>query len=129
MLSGQRDDDLERGLDDAHERLAAISIRPWLPDAVVQPIALHVEAKRYLCHARPGYEAELSIASRRSLALQGGAMDARQAGFFLALPGAADAIALRDCDDAAKVVGLQTPELGHYLDILADVAHRREGAR
>jgi phosphonate degradation associated HDIG domain protein len=129
MLSGQGDDDLERGLDDAHERLAAVWLRVWLPDEVVLPVALHVQAKRYLCQSRPAYETALSEASRRSLALQGGAMDAPQASAFLELPGAADAIALRDCDDAAKVVGLHTPDLGHYLEIVADVARGREGAR
>ena len=53
------------------------------PD-VTAPIALHVEAKRYLCAVEPDYFDRLSEASRLSLATQGGAMTAAEAAAFAA---------------------------------------------
>jgi phosphonate degradation associated HDIG domain protein len=115
LLTGQGDDELARGIDDLHQHKVLPFLRPWLPAAVVEPIALHVEAKRWLCRVEPGYFAALSGASRRSLALQGGAMDEAQAAAFLTRPQAARAVALRRHDDAAKQVGLVTPPLAHFL--------------
>ena len=54
------------------EELAAAALSGHLPDAVLDPIRMHVAAKRYLCFADPDYLAELSPASLESLALQGG---------------------------------------------------------
>jgi len=122
MLFEQPDDDLRSGRDDRHQRRVLPFLGDLFDDAVLQPIALHVEAKRYLCHAEPAYLARLSPASRMSLALQGGVMDAAQAEAFLALPHAADAIALRRWDDAAKVVGLKTPPFMHHRHRLDAVA-------
>ena len=123
LLSGQGDDDLARHVDDLHQHKVLPFLRPLLPTAVVQPIALHVEAKRYLCATEPGYRAALSPASALSLALQGGVMSAADAADFLARPHAQAAIRLRRHDDAAKVVGLVTPPLAHYLSRLHRLAN------
>jgi len=78
---------------------------------VIDPIRLHVAAKRYLCQAEPHYLAGLSTASVESLGLQGGPMTATESAAFLALAHAREAITLRRADDAAKVKGLAVPAL------------------
>jgi phosphonate degradation associated HDIG domain protein len=115
LLFEQAEDELARGVDDLHQWRVLPFLRGAFPDSVVDAIGLHVEAKRYLCHAEAGYAEALSPASRLSLALQGGPMDAAQAIGFLDKPHAWRAIALRRHDDAAKVVGLATPGLDHFL--------------
>jgi gamma-butyrobetaine dioxygenase len=65
-------------------------------------IAQHVPAKRYLVATDPAYRDLLSPVSVRSLARQGGAMDALEVARFQAHPAAADAVRLRRWDDAAK---------------------------
>ncbi len=116
----------EHGIDDRHQSAALPLLRRRFGPAVLGPIALHVEAKRYLCVTRPGYAARLSADSVRSLALQGGAFDAQQATRFAARRWAADAVRLRLWDDAAKVDGLQTPPLEHFLAVAARAT--RQGA-
>ncbi len=44
----------EAGVDDRHERLGARFLQRWFVPAVTEPIALHVEAKRYLVAFEPG---------------------------------------------------------------------------
>lgn len=100
--------------DDRHQELALPFLRGLLPDSVLEPIRLHVAAKRYLCQADAQYHASLTPASRRSLELQGGIFDATQARDFLSQPHAAEAVRLRRYDDLAKVAGLAVPELAHY---------------
>ena len=41
--------------------------------------------------------------------------NAQQAAEFIARPGAADAVKLRQWDDLAKAEGLTTPPLSHFL--------------
>ena len=97
-------------------------LRPIFADAVVDAIGLHVDAKRYLCHAEDGYYAALSSASRASLVLQGGVMDAPAAAQFLRKPHAARAIALRRYDDAAKQVGANTPDFDYFVPRLVAIS-------
>jgi phosphonate degradation associated HDIG domain protein len=104
-----------RGVDDVHQYRALPFLRGLFGDGVIEPIKLHVDAKRYLCATRPGYFAALSDDSRRSLALQGGIFDAGQAEAFIAQRGAAGAVRLRVWDDQAKAAGLATPPLAHFL--------------
>jgi phosphonate degradation associated HDIG domain protein len=114
LLHAEGEDAAEHGLDTRHEELGAEALGDRLPHAVLDPIRLHVAAKRYLCFAEPNYLARLSPASVQSLALQGGPMSADEADEFLALPHAREAVALRHADDAAKVRGLKTPALDAY---------------
>ena len=62
----------------------------------------HVLAKRYLCRAEPGYHAQLSVGSKRTLAFQGGAMTAREAAIFEAGPLFGACRRLRRYDERAK---------------------------
>ena len=109
-----------RGIDDLHQYAALRFLRPVFPEAVLGPIRLHVDAKRYLCATRPGYYEELSEDSKRSLKLQGGVFDAAQAERFIAQPYARDALRVRLWDDAAKVPGAAIPPLGHFERLLRE---------
>ena len=104
-----------RGLDDVHQYAALPFLRGLFPDRVLGGIQLHVDAKRYLCATLQGYEEALSADSKRSLKLQGGVFSADQAATFIARPGAADAVRLRQWDDLAKVEAGATPPLTHFL--------------
>ena len=110
-----------------HEDSGAAWLRPLLPPEVTAPISLHVRAKRYLCAVDTGYGGRLSEGSVRSLALQGGPMDAEEIRRFEALPAHCDAVRLRRWDDDAKVVGAAPPGLAEYrpcLEALARAARR-----
>jgi phosphonate degradation associated HDIG domain protein len=119
LLHDAGEDAAKRGLDTRHEELGVAALGKHLPDAVLDPIRLHVAAKRYLCFLEPRYLAALSPASVESLGLQGGPMTAAQAEAFLALPHAREAITLRHADDAAKVSGLAVPGLETYRPVVA----------
>lgn len=112
--------------DDLHQYMAIPFLRGLLPDAVLEPIRLHVDAKRYLCTMEPGYWETLSPASQHSLVLQGGAFTAQEAVLFAAQPFAHEAIRLRRYDDHAKVPGLATPPLGCYMAMVERLAQRPE---
>lgn len=109
----------ERGIDACHEEIAARWLAQYFSPAVVQPVRLHVNAKRYLCQAEPQYWAALSQASKTSLEVQGGIYSTAEADAFIAQPYAMDAVKLRRWDDAAKSPRLHTPDLAHYRPILA----------
>jgi phosphonate degradation associated HDIG domain protein len=114
----------DQGIDDAHEDLAARWLREWLPTGTVEPVRLHVAAKRYLCATNADYFARLSPPSVQSLKLQGGPMNAIEIDQFRASPFFRDAVRLRGWDEAAKVPGLATPDLEHYLSMVSLAADR-----
>ena len=122
MLNRQGETPTLRGIDDQHQYFALPFMRPLFPAAVIEPIRLHVDAKRALCSLEPGYHAGLSDDSKRSLQLQGGIFSREQAQAFLAKPYAEDALRLRRWDDRAKVPGAATEALDHYLKIAARCA-------
>jgi phosphonate degradation associated HDIG domain protein len=104
------------GVDDLHQYIAAPFLRRLFSDRVVGAVQWHVDAKRYLCATRPGYEAALSADSQRSLVLQGGVFSAEQAAAFITRPGAEDAVRVRLWDDLAKSASMATPPLAHFID-------------
>jgi len=115
LLNDQGETPSLRGIDDTHQYYALPFLRGLFTDIVLESIRLHVDAKRYLCHANADYYARLSDDSKRSLQLQGGVFDADQAATFIALPGAHNAVALRLWDDLAKQAELATPSLAYFL--------------
>ena len=121
LLHPEGEDAAQRGLDTRHEELAVAALAGHFPAAVLDPIRMHVAAKRYLCFAEPRYLAGLSPASVESLALQGGPMNAAEAEIFLASPYAREAVRLRRADDAAKMQGLAVPALETYRPLLASL--------
>src|SRR3990167_8548982 len=100
----------------------ATVVAALLHDPVLEPIRLHVDAKRYLCTMEPGYWETLSPASQHSLVLQGGPFTPKEAMQFAAQPFAQEAIRLRRYDDHAKVPGLVTPPLGYYRALVQRLA-------
>ncbi len=114
LLHGHGDDCADRGLDDKHEELGMRFLARHFTPAVTEPVRLHVEAKRYLCAAEPGYFATLSGPSVVSLRLQGGPMTPDALAAFERHPHFAAAVALRKRDDEAKVVGRVTPPFAAF---------------
>jgi len=129
LLNEQGDTPSLRGIDDTHQYFALPFLRGLFPDALLDSIKLHVDAKRYLCQANPAYFAKLSDDSKRSLLLQGGVFSTEQAAAFIAQPGARDAVMLRQWDDLAKQAELRTPSLAHFMARAARCAlPRRQSA-
>jgi phosphonate degradation associated HDIG domain protein len=124
LLNRQGETPTERGIDDLHQYYALPFLRPVLPESVLEPIRLHVDAKRYLCAVDEAYFGHLSADSVRSLELQGGIFSEEQAREFGARPYAEDATRLRRWDDLAKVSGRPTPDLDHYLQLVERVMQR-----
>ena len=113
---GEMDD-----IDDVHElRGVAVLVRDF-PPAVIEPIRLHVAAKRYLTATEPSYFRGLSPASAHSLAQQGGPFRGAEIARFEALPFAQDAVRLRRWDDLAKRPDWETPSLAYYLTLVDEV--------
>jgi phosphonate degradation associated HDIG domain protein len=111
----------EQGVDMRHEVLGSDRLATLFGPAIVEPIRLHVEAKRYLCWADPAYFEGLSPASRLSLQLQGGPMDAAEAAQFQRQPHHSVAIRLRRYDDMGKVPAMATPPLEDFEALLASL--------
>ncbi len=100
--------------DPGHAETGAALLADGFPSSVVEPVRLHVAAKRYLCTVEPGYPALLTPASKLSLEPQGGLMTPTEAALFLATPFATEALALRRWDEMARVPSLATPSLAHF---------------
>jgi phosphonate degradation associated HDIG domain protein len=122
LLDGQDEDLAERGVDGRHEEAGGAWLARHFGPEVTAPIRLHVAAKRYLCAVDPSYLEGLSPASRLSLDVQGGPMEADQRAQFESNPYYRDAVRLRHWDDTAKVPGLAVPGLEHYRERLAAAA-------
>jgi phosphonate degradation associated HDIG domain protein len=113
------DDAALKGLDDKHEVRALHLLRRAFGAAVLEPIRLHVDAKRYLCSVDPAYFNDLSPASKLSLGLQGGPFTGTEAAHFIQQPYARDATRLRTWDDRAKTPGAATHTIDYYQAIMA----------
>ena len=116
QASGMPETPSLHGIDDTHQYFAIPFLRGLFPPRLLGAIQLHVDAKRYLCQARPEYHGKLSDDSKRSLVLQGGVFSADEALAFINAPGAQDAVRLRLWDDLAKQADFRTPTLAHFLE-------------
>jgi [1-hydroxy-2-(trimethylamino)ethyl]phosphonate dioxygenase len=126
LLHGLPEDIAGHGIDGRHEHQGAAWLQRYFGSAIVDPVRLHVAAKRYLCAAEPDYLTNLSPASQLSLRLQGGAMTSQETQSFEQEPEFRSAVAVRRWDDAAKVPGLAVPGLEHYRQHLEAVLVQRE---
>jgi phosphonate degradation associated HDIG domain protein len=97
-----------KGIDDVHENKAAVFLRKYFPEAVTEPVRLHVMAKRYLSSTEETYYSLLSEPSKQSLVIQGGLMSSAEVSAFEQNPFFSDAVMLRKWDDQAKVKELTT---------------------
>jgi phosphonate degradation associated HDIG domain protein len=127
LLHGLPEDVAVHGIDGRHEDAGAAWLGRYFGPPIVDPVRLHVTAKRYLCAVEPDYHADLSEASQRSLCLQGGPLSPEEVARFEQEPWFHSAVALRRWDDAAKVPGLVVPALDHYRSCLEAVLLRQEG--
>jgi phosphonate degradation associated HDIG domain protein len=126
LLHGLGEDVAGQGIDARHEDGGARWLGRYFGPAVVDPVRLHVAAKRYLCAVEPDSAAALSPASRQSLRLQGGPFTPDETRRFEQEPFFRSAVAVRRWDDAAKVPGLAVPGLEHYRPLLEAVLRQRE---
>ena len=92
------------------ETLGANRLARLFTPEVVEPVRLHVAAKRYLCWKLPHYYDGLSEASQKSLALQGGPMTDAEGHAFEQHPHYENAVILRRYDDMGKVADMKTPD-------------------
>lgn len=107
-----------------HEERALPLLRAGFGPEVTEPIALHVQAKRYLVAVDAPYAERLTPVSVRALALQGGAMTPEEVRVFEEAAYAADSVALRRWDDLSREPGKRTPPLAYYLSLLEAVQQR-----
>ncbi|MCT7654152.1 HD domain-containing protein [Oceanimonas sp. NS1] len=110
---------LMSGTDNRHQESASAWLAPFFPAEIIEPIRLHVAAKRYLVTVDPDYRAQLSQASLDSLILQGGNMSAAEVEQMEASPYLDMAIRVRRLDDQGKDPELTTPDFGHFKPRLA----------
>ena len=115
--------------DNCHELRAREVLQGAFGADVLEPIRLHVAAKRYLVATEPPYRESLSPASLLSLQLQGGPMNEDEQRRFEEEPFAPQAVLLRRWDDAAKTPGKATPSLDYYMALLDEVRDRPRAVR
>ncbi len=121
MVHALGENPAENGIDDRHEELGARWLEQWFGADVVEPVRLHVPAKRYLCAVDPAYFAKLAPDSVRSLSLQGGPMTAGEVRAFEQSPHAQAAVRLRQIDEAAKDPTAETPSVEHFMRYIDQV--------
>lgn len=112
----------DQGIDDRHEVVSLTFLEDVFGPEVTAPVALHVEAKRYLCAAERGYFDTLSEDSVKSLALQGGPMTPEEMRAFEGRPHWQAALRLRRFDDLGKSPDAPTPSPEHFRRHLAACA-------
>ena len=105
----------EDGIDNYHEEVGAKALENWFDEDIVGAVRLHVDAKRYLCAATPGYRDKLSPASITTLEVQGGPMNEDEMAAFREQKGHHLALKVRVYDDLGKEPQMERPELEHYV--------------
>ena len=108
---------LNRKEDGKHEDIGYRYLKKYFKKNVVEPIRIHVKAKKYLARNQKYYQI-LSQASKVSLHLQGGVMDKEEAEEFEKEKFFDDAIKLRKFDEAAKKIGFKIKDIIEYKELL-----------
>ena len=103
--------------DGKHEDVAYRYLKKYFKKNVVEPIRIHVKAKRYLARNQKYYQI-LSQASKVSLHLQGGTMNDEEVEEFEKEKFFDDAIRLRKFDEAAKKTGIKIKNINNYKSLL-----------
>jgi len=98
------------GIIDHEEAGADYLYERGFSERIIDAVANHVPAKRYLCYRYPDYNDALSTASKKTLEFQGGPMTADEALVFEELTYFKDIIALRRIDEMAKLENVPLPE-------------------
>ncbi|KAJ5716700.1 hypothetical protein N7493_008611 [Penicillium malachiteum] len=107
-----------------HEAIGAAYLKTLgFSDIVCRLVNSHVAAKRYLTAVNRAYYDDLSSASQKSLAFQGGPFKGSELQEFEEDPLRGEMVSLRLWDDGAKLVGVEstTPRPSAYLEMI--IAH------
>jgi len=108
---------VSKSLDGKHEDIGFNFLKNYFKPEVVEPIKLHVQAKRYLCREK-SYWNTLSEASKVSLKLQGGIMNDSEARKFISFKFHDEAILLRKYDDEGKLPNAKMKKIDEYRDLI-----------
>lgn len=112
------EDIADKGIDAIHEEIGAEALSEYFVPEVIEPMRLHVAAKRYLVATDEEYLKTVSPASIQSLALQGGPFTPEEAAEFAAGPHFERAIQLRRYDEEGKYPQMETPDYEHFRTYL-----------
>jgi predicted HD phosphohydrolase len=118
LLHDLPEDAPDQGVDDRHEVLGERWLEQHFGGGVVEPVRLHVDAKRYLCTVEPEYRAKLSGPSLQSFLLQGAEMSGEEVRAFESREHFERAVRLRRWDDLAKDPQAMTPGIEHFASHL-----------
>ena len=105
-------------IDGRHEIIGANYLKKFFHYKIVEPILLHVDAKRYLARNKK-YFKNLSEASKISLELQGGIMNDLEAKKFEINKYYESAIKLRKFDEGAKQKNIKLKKIEDYKKLLS----------
>ena len=108
---------VSKSIDGKHEDIGFNFLNNYFRPEVVEPIRLHVQAKRYLCREK-SYWSALSEASKVSLKLQGGIMSDVETEKFTSLKFHYDAILLRKYDDEGKIPNIKMRKIEDYRNLI-----------
>ena len=106
-------------VDGKHEEIGFNFLKNYFKEDIIEPIKLHVHAKRYLCR-QDSYYNLLSDASKTSLKIQGGKMKNEEVNKFLKLKYFQEAIMLRKCDDEGKNPNIKTKNINDYKKLIKE---------
>ena len=111
------DELVRKKLDGKHENIGYEYLKNFFKEDVVKPIKYHVLAKRYLARNRK-YFNSLSDASKISLKLQGGMLNAKESKEFEKKDFFKQSIKLRKFDEVAKRTDIKMKSIIEYRDLL-----------
>ena len=104
-------------IDGNHEMIGANYLKKYFSNIIIEPILLHVDAKKYLARNKKYFDG-LSEASKISLQLQGGIMSIVEAKQFEQSKNYRNAIKLRRFDESAKKQNIKIKDIKDYKELL-----------
>ena len=104
-------------IDGNHETIGANYLKKYFSNEIIEPILLHVDAKKYLARNKKYFD-DLSEASKTSLKLQGGIMSDNEAKQFEKNKNYKNAIKLRRFDESAKKQNIKIKDIKDYKELL-----------
>ena len=112
------DELVRKKLDGKHEDIGYEYLKKFFKEDIVKPIKYHVLAKRYLARNRK-YFNSLSDASKISLKLQGGMLNAKESKEFEKKDFFKHSIKLREFDEVAKRTNIKMKSIIEYKNLLS----------
>ena len=112
------DELVRKKLDGKHEDIGYEYLKKFFKEDIVKPIKYHVLAKRYLARNKK-YFNSLSDASKISLKLQGGMLNAKESKEFEKKDFFKHSIKLRKFDEVAKRTNIKMKSIIEYKNLLS----------